>query len=617
MKKVISLLLCFALIIPLALQASAEKIYPPSHLITEKTEVLSKRSTYSKTYQLPNGTYLYAGYSEPIHYKDNTGAYIEINNEITSAVRQAGYKFANTANAWQTHFSDKLNDNDAVMLTSGKYNIAFSFTGQAGTALAAEKTTVLSQSAAKDTLSTYHQKLSQDNRAVIYRDVAENVDIAYTVKTEGLKEDIVLKTKGAPSVYKFRLTTNGLLLQETDGTVGLFTPAGEDVFTFAPLYMEDANGKRSEQVMLTYTSVKNGYELTVSADPAFLNAADTAYPVVIDPSIMVSGSSVTYDTCVDQQYPSSNYYLSESLWTGGAYGTNAMRTYIKFDLPDDFYGFQVNYAYISIRQKDYLAPTIRAYRVTGSWSSSSVTWYNQPNYSSADYSPRATNSTGDWYNLDIKEFVQNWVDGVYPNHGLVLMEPGEMVSEQKTKFYSSDAPSPNKPELIINYNEYYGSRPFQPCSSEDVNCLGYALEYPVNITPQVLRLLDADMLNKNRAQLTAYFKTKLTQWITEVNTDFTFSLWEDSTPDSIIRENWFLISIEVVILKDEGRIGIYDSGEGLGYHCRYKTNTGVWAEKPGPTTDDAHTVFYTPTTGDNIIFLQIRDIRDINQPLFL
>ena len=47
--------------------------------------------------------------------------------------------------------------------------------------------------------------------------------------------------------------------------------------------------------------------------------------------------------------------------------------------------------------------------------------------------------------------VKNWRIGTYPNYGFVLKEPSETTSTQKTKFYSSDAPSPNKPELVINY----------------------------------------------------------------------------------------------------------------------------------------------------------------------
>ena len=635
MKKFIALLLCLALILPFAFPAKAETISldASTDTLTAKTEILSKRDTYSKTYLLSDGTYQYVSYAEPIHYQDSTGAYVEINNEIASTVNldgyayantSDGYKYTNTSNAWNAHFSEKLNNSSAVMLTSGQYNIAFSFAEQTGNT-AVMKATALPTVSAKSILSSaYHQKLSADNRAVIYKDVAEDVDIAYTVQTGALKEDIILKSKQAPSAFKFRLTANGLTLRENGDTISLFTAAGKDVFTFAPLYMEDANGKLSESVSLTYTSVKNGYELTVSADTEFLNAADTVYPVVIDPSIMVTGSSRTYDTCVDQQYPYSNYYLSENLWTGGAYGTNAMRTYIKFDIPTDIRPNQITSANIYLLKKDYQAPTVRAYLVTENWSSSTVTWNNQPGYDQTIYSPTAAHSTLNWYGLNITNILKCWLYGSYANYGVVLKEPNENSSTQKTKFYSSDAPSPNKPELVINYTPYYGTRPYQEIflkeDRESVNCMGYALEYRDYITMEDLGMSNADVLGMNLAQLEAYCKGKSEIWM---NANIGSSNWARiATYDTNIQENWFraVLRVGFIDLDDDDML---DSGEEWDYHWWYQTNAGDWAEKLADRSSEYHpdALGIDPTTlvweNENLlynsagVFYQIADIRDV------
>ena len=255
-------------------------------------------------------------------------------------------------------FAEKLNSDDAVLITDGKHTISFSFPGQTGIGTATKSRTLGALSC-----STYYDKLKADNRTVVYQNVIANVDIVYTVQNNVLKEDIVLKSKDAPNSFKFRLNTNGLTVAEKNGAIALFDAAGYEVFAFAPLYMEDSSGKRSENVQLTCASIKNGYEITISADTAFLNAADTVYPVVIDPSIMVTGYEVTLDTCVDQEYPTSNYYLAESLWTGGALGTNAMRTYMKYTLPTGISASQVTSAYVYLLKKEHKAPTIRAYRV--------------------------------------------------------------------------------------------------------------------------------------------------------------------------------------------------------------------------------------------------------------
>lgn len=172
---------------------------------------------------------------------------------------------------------------------------------------------------------------------------------------------------------------------------------------------------------------------------------------------MITGEASTLDTCVDEQYPNSNYHLRENLWTGGKTGTNTMRTYIKFNLPTDISAQQVTKAYLNVKKWEYAAPTIKAYRVASNWTPSEVTWNNKPGYTPSSVSSAAENYTGAWYRMDVTAMVKQWLDGTFVNHGFLLKEPNETNADQKTKFYSSDAPSPNKPELVIEYTDptYY------------------------------------------------------------------------------------------------------------------------------------------------------------------
>ena len=625
MKKFIALLLSFALLFTCLPRGNALS------LSAEKTELLSERTAYGKTYRLADGTFQYVGHTKPIHYKDSSGTYVEIDNAITDAVRQAGYKYTNTANQWNAHFSEKLDNSNAVMLTSGDYAISFSLVEKTATA-GVVKTTTLANT--KDTLSAYHKKLSADNRAVLYRDVAENVDIAYTVQEVALKEDIILKSKLAPSVYKFRLTADGLTIRETDGIISLKTATGEEVFSFAPLYMEDANGKRSEKVTLTYTSVKNGYELTVSADTEFLNAKDTAYPVVIDPSVyIVSGTTSAEDTYVDQQYPNSSYGLSESLLTGGASSSYAKRTYLQFYYPLYIRPFQVTSVYLYMPKEDYQTPNIRAYAVTSGWATDMI-WNGQPSHSNTIYSSQAQNVTrygsSNWYRMELTDIFNAWMDLTLDDYGLVLKEVNESSSSQKTSFYSSEAPSPDNPEFEINYNPYYGSRPFQDIDYAYANCMGYALEYDEDVTENRLNIDETQIYGEDIWGVGSYYRDKFDDWMY-------YHLGADNsayiaTYYSGINENWFRVCY-VVCFKDKNDNGICDDeSESPGYHWYYQTNTGHWAEKIGSgliskchtelaAGTDPLTIWEngqtdsTESDGEVIYtygFYQVRDIRNIS-----
>ncbi len=408
-------------------------------------EIESMRELHSKTYLLEDGTYRYVGYAEDIHFVNSEGTLQDIDNRITEVTDQTGYKYCNTANSWRAFFAENLRVSEAVLLTKDEYQISFSMPS------ANISGGVAKSDSANAADADYYKDLARDNRAILYKDVLPDIDISYTVKTNVLKEDIILKSASAPATFTFDLRAKGLSLTEKDEKVFLCDGKGNAVFEFAPMYMVDAKGKRSNVVSYQMEAMENGYKITVSADIGFLNAMDTVYPVIVDPSVMVTGSSNTYDSCVDQQYPSSNYYLSENLWTGGALGTNAMRTYIKFNLPSVISPAKVTYAYIRIKKKDYQTPYVKAYRVVGSWISSGLTWNNRPDYSSINVSRTAEPDTVSWYRLDVTPFVRQCMKGVYNNYGVVIKEPSEWNSNQKTKFYSSDAPSPNKPELVIEY----------------------------------------------------------------------------------------------------------------------------------------------------------------------
>lgn len=409
-------------------------------------EICSLRTKNSKTYRLPDGAFQYVAYAEDIHYVAMDGSLQEINNEITAYTGKEAYAYSNMANAWKTYFADSLQTPNAILMVKDEYSVSFSLPSAA-------KTSTLKKSQAIQVLSQsrYYTSLREDNRAVIYTDVLPGVDFAYTVKTHLLKEDIILKNAYATNVFTFDIHSDGLSLFEVDGTLAFCDGLGQKIFCLAPLFMEDANGKYSESVAYAVEKTQAGYQLTITADKDFLQAADTQYPVVIDPSIMITGTSTTVDTCVDEQYPASNYHTSENLWTGGKTGTNTMRTYIKFTLPSDIAASNVTAAYLRLKKNGSETPEINANRVTANWTPASVTWNNKPAYTTTGATANCVSDGGAWYKITATAMVKDWLNGTYANYGFLLKEPAESSNTQKTRFYSSEAPSPNKPELMIEY----------------------------------------------------------------------------------------------------------------------------------------------------------------------
>ena len=108
-----------------------------------------------------------------------------------------------------------------------------------------------------------------------------------------------------------------------------------------------------------------------------------------------------------------------------------MRTFIKFDLPENIASWSVVEAKISIKKRDYAAPTVRAHRIFRNWDPTKITWGSQPNFSYTTVSSEAVHYAGDWYRIDVKDIVTSWLSGRYENHGFALKEETEGNANKK------------------------------------------------------------------------------------------------------------------------------------------------------------------------------------------
>lgn len=596
---------------------SAAEIYDGA--LREETaieELVELRTEKSKVYMLSDGKREYVAYAEPIHYYNSaTGRYEEIDNSVKQCAENETFSYKSTANSWNVFFGEHLGANGAVMLQKGEYKLSFYVPG-------AEYNPIMRSSQLN---SQADNNIANDTRSVVYLNAAYGVDVAYTVHSGELKEDIVLKTRESDRKITFEINTENLI--PVHDTEGLYfkNAQNEVIFRFAPMYAEDANGRMTDAV--EYEAEINGTSvtLTVTVDEEFLEDENTAHPVIVDPTTMVTGTAKTMDSCVDEQYSNSNYYSHASLWTGGKLGNNAMRTFIKFDLPENIASWSVVEAKISIKKRDYAAPTVRAHRIFRNWDPTKITWGSQPNFSYTTVSSEAVHYAGDWYRIDVKDIVTSWLSGRYENHGFALKEETEGNANKKTKYYSSEADSPNKPELRITY--YYGSRPYQSVTTTRVNCMGYALEYNKFIKFSDLGLSINELTGKDTAEILETVRGKSETWMnTYLNIDGIFNYYRIDSYDTPIEEGWYKVVLRVGFYDENGN-GIFDDNEFCDYHWWYETSTGEWADKPGQTPSKLHIGSQgidpaaSPWTVSDLsgfsynsepIYYRVRDVRNYN-----
>ena len=414
--------------------------------------------------------------SRPVKYVDSTGKTRDISTTLT---RNSGGSLA------------------AMLDNSTK--VFFAKTSSDGITVSTDDIQIVSAPVGKSVRGTVakYADVYGDMRTVIeYLGVfGTGTSVHYMPEAYGFKEEIILNDYPGSNAFSFRVQTGGLRLI-TDGKMCFFVDEenvtkahiGEilvfDDNRFAPFSaLKKQNSEKEIYYQHTYTveeiSPNREYILTMNIDNRWLTDPDTAYPVIIDPSITVTGTT-NIDDCTVINYPENlpNYGSSTSLYVG-EYGFRynneweEARTWIKFP------GLATNSTFQSISAsnitdakvmlRDIMCETdsqlVKAYIATASWSESSLV-YNYTTYSSLgqfldsnsiSYNSGASSSeaaytgtagNGNWYAFDITPAVQAWKNGALSNNGIVFVH--DMGGSCRT-FASSERGNYN-PVLKLSYN---------------------------------------------------------------------------------------------------------------------------------------------------------------------
>ncbi|MBO4831382.1 MAG: DNRLRE domain-containing protein [Oscillospiraceae bacterium] len=478
MKRLLAILLCAVAVLSCSCPAFAadtavEETGPNDQY--RVAEVPELREKNADTYLLSDGTYECVIYAEDKYYKDGNGKYVEIDNSIIPASFKSEtitYSYANAASSTKVYFS---NNRPGVYIESGKNSLEFSLINSGD---------VQATTGSKGNAYKFTDFNLQGDNCITYTGAYTSTDLVYSVKKGYVKEYIVLNDVSAPSEFKFEFDTTEYYIEQNDtGTLDVYNLSGELAFEMGSLFALDSAENYTESLKYTIEEVsENNTIVSVSIDPDYLTAPGRAFPVMIDPSIMVTGDSCTYDTYVSSRYPNSNYYLYDWLRTGRDDDYYTRRTYIDFDLPSGISSNDIVNSFIFIKYYSGDSPSIKAYRSTGYWTSSTLTWNNMPEYSTTNASTTAQLYSNNWYGLNVTNIVKSWYAGTYNAYGFLIKDTTEFGTSHWTTFYSSDATSPNKPELHITYTSYGDANLVGVTTSghDHTTCLTNALIYLSN-----------------------------------------------------------------------------------------------------------------------------------------
>ena len=163
---------------------------------------------------------------------------------------------------------------------------------------------------------------------------------------------------------------------------------------------------------------------------------------------------VTADSMVGVGNPDTNYgsytYM-DSAWSD-YYGFSNVRSLLKFSITDRSANYDLVSAELHVGSFGQSASQdVKAYRITGSWTESGVTWNNKPDYTSDGASPTVTVWGVAWYTFDVNGIVSAWINGS-SNYGIYLMSLSSSDSGYAhfyTKEYNGGS---DKPYLVVCWN---------------------------------------------------------------------------------------------------------------------------------------------------------------------
>ncbi len=249
-------------------------------------EVVALRSAHSKTVREADGSLRTVVSQQSLHFYDASSEVWEsIDASFKDSAKQ-GVRWASGANRFSVELA-ATSKAGFLSLTTDAGPVSVSLEG------ASEASGV-----------------KADENVVSFPDVLQGVDLEYALLPDGLKENLVLRERDAPSSYRFTLQPEtGVRLraeEREDGSVWFFADdSAEPAFVvLAPVAGDSADqalpqppsavtapeswsAARGKVAMAVDEQKDGSFTLTLEIDKEWLSSAQRVFPVVVDPTVFV------------------------------------------------------------------------------------------------------------------------------------------------------------------------------------------------------------------------------------------------------------------------------------------------------------------------------------------
>ena len=306
-----------------------------------------------------------------------------------------------------------------------------------------------------------------EGNAIRYTEVLPGVDYQYTLVGSLVKEDIVLARPVEPFPMRTRIEVDDDLEVSLEGGTVIVREKseggqpGREVLSLAAPIATDAAEAVDNTLSLSLEEAEDGAPVAVvNANWEWLSAPERAYPVRIDPTIDIATTAMRL-TSVEQLAPNiwvgENNYQYAGYDDGEATGTGDYRggeglgmTRVYLDINYDFGNIMdealIKRAELKLHQRTRYskgATVFGLYRNKGDWDFKEITWNSQKSMGHEFVASQNARSSKGYLSWDVREPVNNWVQGLWKQQGLCVKAADErwMQCELFDHRYSDNPPS--------------------------------------------------------------------------------------------------------------------------------------------------------------------------------
>ena len=261
-------------------------------------EFSEKADEMSRHYKLNNGTAKSIISAAPSNYFDeNEQKWKPIDNSLT----EKEWAYESISGKYKTEIS-KPEKGKSIKMTASGIAISWEYLGRQSTSEVQAQPFAFEGDALPTTLEVepaIEGALQSKSSKATYENADKDTDIEYGLSGNNIKENIIVKERAEEYRYLFALNTQGLKLRvsEDNESLELYTEtvseSGETLTkteaTIPAPFMYDANGESSDDVYFELAPETDGkYTFAVVASAEWINEENRAFPVKIDPQIVVN-----------------------------------------------------------------------------------------------------------------------------------------------------------------------------------------------------------------------------------------------------------------------------------------------------------------------------------------